>query len=68
MVYLYVAYLPVILIAIILPCMLITSVILRVSNRRERRRATDTQAAEFTEWMDTVDSTVGIAELLRKGK
>jgi hypothetical protein len=57
------AYLPIIFAVLILFAMAVASVLIRLSDRRKASR----EAAEFSAWMDTVDSTVGISELL-KGK
>jgi hypothetical protein len=56
-------YLAIIFAVLILFAMAVASVWIRLADRRKAHR----QASEFVAWMDTVDRTVGISELL-KGK
>lgn len=63
MIWVAMAYLPVVFAVLIMFAMAVVSVHVRLADRRKASK----EAAEFAEWMDTVDKTVGISELL-KGK
>lgn len=56
------AYLPVVFAVLIMFAMAVVSVHVRLTDRRKASK----EAAEFAAWMDTVDKTVGISELLKE--